>query len=63
MEPIEEECSGKLSPLELEIMQVLWKFESASIEELGGALSKRDQVDSENTLSFEKRWSDPLHIY
>jgi predicted transcriptional regulator len=63
MDPMEEEFSGKLSPLELEIMQVLWRFESASIEEVGDALSERCQIDSENTLDFGKRSSDPLRFY
>jgi predicted transcriptional regulator len=42
---MKKKSSGKLSPLELEIMQVLWRLESASIREVQEALPKRRQVE------------------
>jgi predicted transcriptional regulator len=43
--PMKKKSSDKLSPLELEIMQVLWKLESASIREVQEALPKRRKVE------------------
>ena len=42
---MKKKSSEKLSPLELEIMQVLWRLESASIREVQEALPKRRKVE------------------
>jgi BlaI family penicillinase repressor len=42
---MKKKSSEKLSPLELEIMQVLWKLESASIREVQEALPKGRKVE------------------
>ncbi len=42
---MKKKSSDKLSPLELEIMQVLWKLETASIREVQEALPKRRRVE------------------
>ena len=68
MNPMQKESSDRLSPLELEIMQVLWKLESASTQEVEEALPKGRQlestiVDSESALQVEKRINDPLGFY
>ncbi len=42
---MKRKSADKLSPLELEIMQVLWKLETASIREVQEALPKQRRVE------------------
>ena len=53
-----KKSTEKLSPLELEIMQVFWRLDSASIREIQEALPKKKQVEYTTVQTIVYRFGE-----